>query len=302
MDDQHNLFDDIPDDELNAHNDPVPSDEGVDQESSSTIDSENEEDDVEETVDEPRVKKVRSAKGRYVILAILLLAVAGIVSYYNSKAFVIKKVTVDGEYFTPARAIIKQAAVPANINPDSLNFLTVISRVEKLPYVRQAFVRVIPPNTLHIQVEERQPAAMLIKGDNRMYVDTSGVKLPIVEGKIVNVPLVYGFNATGAGDTVKSEHFKTISHFLEQLQSHKLANVTLSEITYIPDDGIVALTQNNGVKVIFGKSDFNQRLAYWDAFYEQVVPKKGIDKFYFVDLRYQGQVVTNKIKSAVKQF
>ncbi len=293
MDNQHNLFDENPDEELNLHSDPIVPDENLDQESSSK--ESNEEETAGSETKKPDVKKVRSAKGRYVLLAVLLLIVAGVVSYFNSKAFVIKQVTVDGEYYTPAEKIIKQAGIPANINPDSLNFLAVINRVEKLPYVRQAFVRVIPPNTLHIQVEERQPAAMLIQGDNRMYVDTSGVRLPVMEGKVVNVPLVYGFKATGAGDSVRAKTFKTISHFLEKLQAHKLANVTLSEIVYTPDDGVVALTQNNGVKVIFGKSDFNERLAYWDAFYEQVVPKKGIDKFYYVDLRYQGQVVTNKL-------
>lgn len=236
-----------------------------------------------------------SVKGRYVLLALLFLILTVLVGFYESRSVIIKKVTVGGDFYTSTNAIIKKADIPADAKPDSLNLLAISKRVEQLPYIRRAFIRIIPPDQLHIQVTERHPIALLISGNHEMYVDTSGVKMPVVPGKIINAPLVYGFKATDAGDTVKSAKFKTVCHFLENLQKHHLAQITLSEVTYTTKYGVVAISQNNGVKVIFGNNNFDQRLTYWDAFYRQVVPKKGINKFLFVDLRYKGQVVTNKL-------
>ncbi|HKJ32518.1 MAG TPA: FtsQ-type POTRA domain-containing protein [Balneolales bacterium] len=249
----------------------------------------------DEKVDESLQNDQRSIKGRYVLLAVLVVIGVVIIGYNASKSVIIQKVTVDGESFTNPQSIIRKARVPLNMAPDSIDFLKIIHNVERLPYIEQAYVRVIPPKTLHIHVTERKPIAMLVNGSHKIYVDSCGVKLPIIEGKAEDVPLVYGFNANNNGDTVKTKSFREVSHFLTDVQKNKLANLTISEVTYTSKDGVVALSQDNGVKLIFGKKDYNERLTYWDAFYRQVVPQKGIDRFAYVDLRYKGQIVTHEL-------
>ncbi|HKJ45837.1 MAG TPA: FtsQ-type POTRA domain-containing protein [Balneolales bacterium] len=234
-------------------------------------------------------------KGRYVLIAVLLVIGATFLGYYATKAVIIKNITVDGQYFSNQKDIIAAARVPMNVAPDSINFLKIIKNVEKLPYVKEAYIRVVPPTTLHIHVLERKPIAMLVNGANKMYVDADGVKLPIINGKAVDAPLLYGFQATGAGDTLKSDRFHEVSNFLTDANKHDLAGMTISELGFSKKEGIVALSQDNGVKLIFGKKDFNERLSYWDAFYKQVIPRKGIDKFLSVDLRYKGQIVTHEL-------
>jgi cell division protein FtsQ len=237
----------------------------------------------------------RKIKGRYVMIAVLLVIGATFLGYYATKAVIIKNVTVDGQYFSNQKDIIAAARVPMNVAPDSLNFLKIIKNVEKLPYVKEAYIRVVPTTTLHIHVIERKPIAMLVNGANKMYVDADGVKLPIINGKAVDAPLLYGFQATGAGDTLKSDRFHEVSNFLTDAYKHDLAGMTISELGFSKKEGIVALSQDNGVKLIFGNKDFNERLTYWEAFYKQVIPRKGINKFLSVDLRYKGQIVTHEL-------
>lgn len=245
--------------------------------------------------DEKSGKPGRKLKGRYVLIAIAVVIGATIVGYYANRSVIIQKVTIDGNYFTTKQSVKKHAQVPLNEPPDSINFFRIIHNVIQMPYIKMAYVRVIPPSTLNIHVIERQPIAMLVNGSHKAYVDSSGVELPIIAGKSRNVPIVYGFNASNIGDTLKSNEFKDISRFLIDAQKNKLAEMTISEVAFSKKKGVVALTQDNGVKLIFGKKDYNQRLTYWDAFCKQIIPKEGIKDFLYVDLRYKGQIVTQKM-------
>lgn len=237
-------------------------------------------------------KNRRRIKGRYVFLAVIAVGIAIYTGYISQQSMSITQVTVEGTYFVKPEAVIRQVHLKKGINADSLNYLKIITSVEKLPYVKQAYLHIVPPHELVVRVEERQPAAMLVNGQNKIYVDLDGVKLPIIEGKSRNVPLVYGFRASGAGDTLKSDDFESVADFLKAANQYPLAKAMISEIVCTPDDGIVALTQPDGVKLIFGKKNFDRKFSYWKAFYRQVISGKGLSHFYSVDLRYRGQVVT----------
>lgn len=241
---------------------------------------------------EKTVSVNRKIKGRYVLLALVVVALGVYAGYLSQKSVSITHIAVDGTYFVKPEAVVNRVHLQKGINPDSLNFIKIIRSVEQLPYVRQAYIRVVPPHELVIRVNERQPAAMLINGRHKIYVDTAGVKLPIIEGKSRDVPLVYGFSATGAGDTLTSSSFRSVASFLKAANKHPLVKAMISEIAFTQDDGIVALSQPDGVKIIFGDKNFDRKFTYWEAFYRQVVPGKGLNHLYSVDLRFKGQVVT----------
>jgi hypothetical protein len=60
-------------------------------------------------------------------------------------------------------------------------------------------------------------------------------------------------------------------------------------------DGVVALSHENGVKLLFGRNEFETKLENWKAFYTEVIRTKGIDAMRQVDLRFTNQVVTHEI-------
>lgn len=232
-----------------------------------------------------------SLKQRYVLIIGALLLAAIVAGYYFNRATIIKKVEVAGNTFTPATTVIKKANVPLNTPPDSLPYLRIIKDVETLPYVKEATVRVVPPTTLLIRVSEREPVGILADQQNQPYFDANGIVMPHEAGK-ANVPLVYGLRRTAPGDTLKGKAATQITAFLKAAQNHQFASLTLSEVGYDSNDGVIALSQDNGVKLLFGHDDFDRALRNWEAFYQQVVPHKGMDKLASVDLRFVGQVVT----------
>ncbi len=226
--------------------------------------------------------------------AVFVLGLAVMAGLYWNSTMKVQGVQFEGNDFVSVQDL-QLVEVPTGINPDSMNFGEIRNRFEELPYVKQADISVEPNGTINISITERQPVALLADDKKKIYVDSEGIKLPIVPRKTVDVPILYGFSATPMGDTLQSKAFKTVSDFLTAVRSNNVADATISEIAWSSsNDGIVALTNQNGVKLIFGKGDFDTRLRNWEAFYGEVIKQKGIEKMRSVDLRFEGQIVTRE--------
>jgi hypothetical protein len=91
------------------------------------------------------------------------------------------------------------------------------------------------------------------------------------------------------------EPFLQVRDFLMKAKINGFGWTTISEVAFDQTDGVVALSQENGVKLIFGRNDFEMKLDNWKAFYKQVVRTKGIQTMQQVDLRFSNQVVTREI-------
>lgn len=226
--------------------------------------------------------------------AILVLGLAVLAGIYWDHTSTIKDVQFEGYYFVTAETLQEEAAITTGVSPDSLNFIEIINRVESIPYVHYADVNVEPSGKLVIKVTERKPIALLADGDTKIYVDKDGLRLPLILGKSVDVPILYGFKASPMQDTLKSDAFIAVRNFLLEMHQQPVSNATISELGWTKNDGIVALTNENGVKLIFGKEDFKTRLRNWEAFYSEVIKTKGIASMQSIDLRFRGQIVTQE--------
>lgn len=224
--------------------------------------------------------------------ALFALGLAVIAGFYWNSAIKVQKVYFEGNYFVSEEQL-REVDVPTDIHPDSLNTLDIISQFEQIPYVKQAAVNVEPSGNLTIQISEREPIAMLLDGDSEIYIDQEGIRLPMILGKNVNVPLLYGFDTQPIGDTLSGRNAESVTDFLTQLHQKPVSDATISEVAWT-DDGVVALTNQHGVKLIFGEEDFANRLRNWEAFYTKIIKQKGIENMRSVDLRFQRQIVTRE--------
>lgn len=225
----------------------------------------------------------------------LLLLVLGITTgIYWEKNMTVDRVYVSGHHFVSEEEVLDRIEIPRDVHPDSIRFGDIIGRVEQIPYVRQASINVEPSGNLTIEIAERQPIALLKKGNQEVFVDQEGIRLPVHLEKSVNVPLLYGFDTEPMQDTLTSEAFLSTVDFLKRLKNDPSYDATISEVGWSQEEGVVALTQENGVKLIFGDSDFEPRLRNWKAFYTEIIRTKGIEKMRAIDLRFKGQIVTRE--------
>ena len=224
----------------------------------------------------------------------LVVGVAVLAAIYWNKNVTVDSISFSGNELTEIDVLAQTAEVPFGIHPDSLDLVSIVNRLENIDYVEKVIPYIEPNGELNITVKERTPIALLIKDSERMYVDIYGVKLPLISGITFDVPLVYGFDLSNKKDTLKSEAFKQISSFLVDAQQNKFGWLTISEVAFNQEEGVVALSQENGVKLLFGSNDFKTKLENWEAFYTEVIRVKGIQAMQQVDLRFTNQVVTRE--------
>lgn len=250
-----------------------------------------------EPAEEPATGQRFRFKLRYLLLVLALGAAATVWSWHHSRMTTIETVSVSDHYFTDEDDIVRKSGIITGIAADSLVYADVIRRIESLPYVREVRIVQVPPNGIVIRVQERRPVG-LIAQINR-YVDRDGVVLPVIPGKALEVPLLYGLSVPAGADTIKGASFAAMGVFLETLERYDMAKITVSDVAWEPGTGIVAASGDYGTRLIFGTERFDEKLKAWQAFYTQVVPKAGLNTFAKIDLRYRGQIVTEPTASSL---
>ena len=226
--------------------------------------------------------------------AVLVLGLAVLGGIYWNRTGKIEDVQFEGYKYIDKQQLQNRVEIPLGMHPDSLDTPGIIKKIEKINYVKRADLRMEPGGTMIVHITEREPLALLVSGQRRAYVDADGVRLPQVLGRTPDVPILYGFNTRPLTDTLQSNSFKIVSRFLQDLHRRPVSDATISEIAWDDSEGIVALTNENGVKLTFGRGEFDKRLRNWEAFYADVVRQKGIDHMRSVDLRFKGQIVTRE--------
>lgn len=229
-----------------------------------------------------------------IIFLIVGLAVMG--GYYFEQNTRITDVDFSGHQFTRGEelyAAIEEIS-PVGMLADSVEFGALISSVKKMPYVKEVDISMGYRGKLVFEISERKPLGLLMDNSKRSYVAKGGIRLPVVPEMAVDVPLVYGFPAVPLRDTLKSSSYRQVEEFLIEARKNRFGWITVSEVTWNDREGVVALTAENGVKLIFGHTDFETRLKHWQGFYTEVISKKGIRSFRQIDLRFRDQVVTKE--------
>lgn len=239
-----------------------------------------------------------SKKGKILPWATAIMLVVGgavLAGIYWNKNISVNEVTFSGNKIVNTNTLYESLDITLGVHPDSLNLASIVQKIETIDYVKNATSYVEPNGNLIIRISERTPIGILTGSSNKVYVDKYGVKLPIKPEHTFDVPLVHGFDSRNVADTLKSDAFIAIKDFLTNAKTNEFGWITISEVAYSQNDGVVALSQENGVKLLFGKNDFPTKLENWEAFYTNVVRTKGISSMQQVDLRFINQVVTKEI-------
>jgi cell division septal protein FtsQ len=226
---------------------------------------------------------------------LLFLGAAVYAGLYLEQRTMIENIQFTGNYYTAEDELISVLESPVGMRADSVNFKQHYEQLTSLPYVKQASVSMSYRGTLTFTVTEHEPLAMAVENGKRVYITETGEILPIVDGKIVDVPLLYGFSASPPDQQHKGEKFEILSDFLVAAKANPVGWVTISEVAWDSSEGIVALSQQNGVKLIFGKSAFEEKFENWEAFYSQVIGVKGMEELHTIDLRFANQIVTRTL-------
>lgn len=246
-------------------------------------------------------KKKRGRPGRWmsyktsISILIILAIFAG--SFWAGQQVLqraeVSDIRVSGNYFTEGEEVVNATGLQAGIPLDSISYLSVIEQIEQLPYVRRADIDVSVSGRLTANVKEREPIALLVQ-DGMDYVDTTGVRLPAVSGKSVDVPLLYVPASNVLADSIRGEEFSRMINFLMSAKSEGMPFYTIGEVGYDSEEGVVALSDDSAVRLVFGHENYENRIRNWRTFYSEVIPEKGMHQMRRIDMRFENQIVTRE--------
>lgn len=137
-----------------------------------------------------RRRRLRAALPWAVVGGCLALAALVLWLVYSSALFGIREIRVTGGELLTAEQIRAAADVPEGISLARVDVDAVRERVAALPPVARVTVTRDWPHTLHVQVVERRPAAVVPQNGQFAVVDATGVVFRTVAKRPADVPVL----------------------------------------------------------------------------------------------------------------
>lgn len=206
----------------------------------------------------------------------------------DNRYFAVRQFEVHGGDKVGGDEIVAMAGLRKGMNIWSVDAVAIEKKIAKHPWVRKVLVRRDFPRRVVIDVEERQPKAIVGAG-RLFYIDADGVVFKEVEpGESIKFPMLTGVYAEAllSGDPAARKRIRDAVRLVDLLaaRSH-----TLSEIHFEAADRLVVYPTKLPVAWRLGWGDWEEKLvlldrllAYW---------KGNEERFASLDMSFRDQVV-----------
>jgi cell division protein FtsQ len=260
----------------------------------------------EEVTDELEVqkKKGRLGKRRLILVSSLAAGLFAVFVYANvwKDEAVCKKIVISGAETISNIEVLDKTDSIIGKKFEDIKLTGLEAAVEKINYIRKAVVTKELPSTIRIQIYERKPVAIAIIGGNLKVIDDGGNVIEtqdksFEQGKLI---LLTGFkkitrDAKGIA-RLDSAEVSDALEFLSLIRTQKLSRLLISEINVSNPERMYALTTDGAIPILLGNGgNYERKINYLEAFWKNVVIKKGTDKFSYIDVRYNGKVFAKEL-------
>jgi cell division protein FtsQ len=178
------------------------------------------------------------------------------------------------------------------------------NRISGISELKDAEVYTTIDGVLHVLVDQRDPIMRVIAGGGDYFVDKDGVvirnrglytpRLHIVGGNIrITSPML---NGVSVNDTsIKNSILKDIFQLVSFINSDSFWSAQIDQI-YIDNDDEINIIPRLGNNVVhLGTIDnYEGKLRNLEAFYKEVLPEAGWNKYDLINLEYKDQIVCRK--------
>ena len=217
----------------------------------------------------------------------------------SSSYFEIKETSVRGLKELTEKDILTLAQVKPAQNLFAVNTGAIIRRISENPWVRNIYVGRELPNRLVLELQERDPLALLKKADNIYLVDTEGtVFKKLSKNDEVDLPILTGFDRDSK--TKLRQFFsalillKTLSNSRQYSYLGSISEVNIDEIS-----GLSVIT-DKGLYLKLGLEGFENKLKNLKIVMVDL-EKKGLKKSYLCfDLCDESKITVQRKNTVVR--
>lgn len=249
----------------------------------------------------PRTRPTRTARQTLVRLGrrlAVVALVAGLVgAWVWQRTLPLERVTVVGATYAEAEDVVRLVHVePDSVALFSLDPALMAGRAARHPWVASASVRRLPTGTLRVRVEERVPVVLALDAAGRPahFLDAAGYAMPLARSR-ADVPVLRGAPDYHPTQPVEPASLRELLAALAGADAE--ANALVSEVAWSPGKTVVWTTPAGGrgsLPARLGETGQAEQLARLRAFWTQAVLPRPNAPIRAVDLRFEGQVVTEE--------
>lgn len=222
------------------------------------------------------------------------------------------------------RADVRRWISSAGLDPlgrhiDSIDLRAITDLVVAHDFVRSARTSVGLDGTVHVVLSQRRPVMRVVTDDGYDFYYTddgyivpagrhSAHYVPVVTGRF-GLPFANGFSGRLTPDPEEAAKksnenylflYKLIN-FVGYIEENEFWNAQVVQINVLPASGrrtepeVEIIPRVGDQVVLLGRLDgYERKLAKLLTFYRKAMPKEGWDKWNYIDLEYDGQVVCSR--------
>ena len=229
----------------------------------------------------------------FVLLTMVLCLVVGANAWKSSLK--IKQIKIDGNRIVGENEILQLTQVQLNALLYKVDLTAIQRNVMSHHYIKDVRVERNLPNSIHIQVVERVPIAIVNSPDTK-YLDENGIVLPrSISHRLFDLPMISGISESEPLVLGSPMNQSDVLEAMQLLATMKAVNRpmyhNISEVQVRNGGDIIVYSAEGGVPIIFGREEMPSKIVRLEAFWNNVVRTRGTQFLQYVDLRYEDQIV-----------
>ncbi|MCH8068294.1 MAG: FtsQ-type POTRA domain-containing protein [Candidatus Marinimicrobia bacterium] len=213
--------------------------------------------------------------------------------------FELSRIILTGQSYLDRNDVIKYADLPRYPILTKIDLTAIQTKLESHPYIKAARISRNFPQTLRIDIIERNPISYI--NHSPLYlVDTDGYILPAKNGTIeFDVPMLTGFNPADElypiGEKCLSQKINEAVGLLNRIKTQFPSFYEdISEVIINPKDEYELYLLKKPTKIYLGSGDISRQLTILQEFVKSIRGVRSIYDYQYVDLRYWKQVVVKE--------
>ncbi|KYD08152.1 cell division protein FtsQ/DivIB [Heyndrickxia sporothermodurans] len=221
----------------------------------------------------PKLKEQRKRKTnrRLILLISVFFLLILLIIYFQSPLSHVNKIKVEGNKTISDESIIQKSGLSRRTNVWKVNKEETAAKVESIPEVKKASVKIVFPNSIVVNITEHAKIAYISNGKKLLPVLGNGSVLNKQQDDILtNIPILTSFK--------KGKFLNEMVDQLKQLPDEILNSI--SEIHYDPkktDNYHITMYMNDGFEVSATMRTLASKIIYYPSIVSQLDPKeKGI--------------------------
>lgn len=179
---------------------------------------------------------------------------------------------------------------------ENINIQDLENKLKANPFIEFAKVYTEMDGVLRVEVSQRQPILRIMnRYDMDFYVDQHGLKIPLSPNFTARVLVANGFIEELFANHVDSLHTKLAKDLYltaDFIRKDSLWDAQVAQLYVNKDREIELIPRVGNQRVLIGNADSLQvKFSNLLAFYKNVLPQVGWNKYRMINIKYTGQVV-----------